>query len=73
MRVQEFLNTSDVKWEAVFIYTESEDYEVVNTTSGEVYVDMRDIPEKYLKATIDRWDYEEIEEDVPYLVLLVTL
>ena len=44
MKVVEFLNTSDVRWEAVFIYTESEDYEVVNTTSGEVYVDMRDIP-----------------------------
>lgn len=73
MRLQEFLNTSDFKWEAILLYTDDEEYVFERVVSCEAYTDMRDIPDIYLRATVDRWGVNNINGNVPHLTLLITI
>jgi len=56
MTVQEFLNTTDIDWHNVVLFTDLDAFQDTDLSKAEIYSDMRNIPDKDLHKHIDAWD-----------------
>ena len=53
MTLREFLNTCQNDWEGIKIYMSEDEWDNLETNLE--YTDMRQIPNMYLKSSVDAW------------------
>ena len=70
MKLLEFLNTTDINWHNVVLFTDDDAFQDNDWSKAEIYSDMRNIPDKDLHKHIDVWDIEIVAGNW-FIIMLV--